>query len=115
MMGISFAPAKGLSADGLIEAVNNNRKVSPDLVYGMQAGLKQDPHLDIDKAAAIASLDAFEASLSALPQDLGAGMTLEFTVSNDHEKAIIEQAQKAINQIQTVSSEDIAKVAASKS
>ena len=115
MMGVSFAPAKGLTADALVEAVNNNRKISPELVYGMQAGLKIEPQLKITKDEVVAQLNAFEAQLALLPQDIGANMTLEFNVENEHEKTILEETQKGISAIQEANQGDVKAVAALKS
>ncbi len=99
-VGISFSPAKNLNADALIEAVNKNRTVSPNLVYGFQAGLKKDPMLGLNKQAAIDALSKFEKELSDLPQDASAAMVLEFTVSNPHEQEIVEDAQKTITALE---------------
>lgn len=103
VMGVSFAPAKNLKSDDLVKSVEENKKVSSNLVYSMQAGLRTEPKLDISKETAIAELTAFEASLADLPQDIGGNMLLEFTVSNQHEKEIIESAQKAVNSIVSAS------------
>ncbi len=110
MLGISFAPAKGLSADELVKAVEGNKKISPNLVYGMQAGLRIEPAMELDKEVAMTTIDEFEKQLAALPQDLGANMTLEFTVSNPHEKTIIEEAQKNISAIAPASAQDLQKL-----
>lgn len=112
MMGVSFAPAKGLSADDLIKAVEGNRKISPYLVYGMQAGLRIDPKMGLTRDITLAAISEFEQQLAALPQDLGANMTLEFTVSNPHEKDIVEEAQKNINAIVPATGEELQKLKA---
>lgn len=98
--GISFSPAKNLNADALVEAVNNNRKVSPHLIYGFQAGLKKDPILNVNKATAMEELSKFEKELADLPQDATAAMVLEFTVSNPHEQDIVQDAQKTITALE---------------
>jgi hypothetical protein len=96
MMGIAFAPVRSMNADQLIKAVEDNKKVSQDLVYGMQAGLKRAPALELSKDEALKILHGFEQELGTLPQDIGATMTLEFTVSNQHENEIVQTAQKTI-------------------
>lgn len=103
-LGLAFSPSKGMNADALIEAVNNNRKVSPNLVYSFQAGLRNAPLLGITKATAIEALTKFEKELDSLPQEAGAAMTLEFTVSNPHEQQIVEDAQKSITALEKVES-----------
>lgn len=112
--GITFTPAKGLSADKLIEAVNNNRKVSENLLYSMQAGLATIPEADLDLEAALKKLEDFEKELAALPQTIGANMAVEFTVSNEHEKEILEAAQKNITSIVEASTQDIQAVKSAK-
>lgn len=109
-MGISFAPARKLSADQLIEAVNKNRELSSQLNYNMAAGIGNDPMLNVNKEAAITALREFEKNLSNLPQDLGANMLLEFTVSNPHEQEIISNTQKSITAIQEATPEDVQKL-----
>lgn len=106
-MGISFDPAKNLNAEQMIEAVTKNKKVSEKLIYGMQAALRKDPVLNCNKKDAIAALSAFDEELGTLPQDAGANMLLEFTVSNPHETEIVDDAQKAINAIQQVEKPEI--------
>lgn len=106
-MGISFSPAGNLNADQLIEAVTKNRKISENLNYSMQAGIRKEPSLNINKASAVEALSKFDEELSSLPQEAGASMMLEFTVSNPHETIIVEAAQKAINAIEEVQSEVI--------
>lgn len=110
-LGIAFSPAKNLTAEQLVEAVEKNKAVSGSLVYNMAAGLRKDPMIGISKEQAVAALTTFEQELAALPQEAGAAMTLEFTVSNPHEQEIIEETQKAIGAIEAVESKDIAKLA----
>jgi hypothetical protein len=71
----------------------------------MQAGLRKEPSLNCNKKDAIDALSKFDEELSTLPQDAGASMMLEFTVSNPHETDIVETAQKAISALEEVKSE----------